>query len=89
MSGRASNYYAYLSQKTFTSGQVVEIFLAIIIGGSLIYGGLQLQDDQNIIHKHAVDYENAFNNTLGWIYIGVGALVVVVGLMRLLKGGSS
>ncbi|MFW2084058.1 hypothetical protein ACNPQK_24330, partial [Acinetobacter guillouiae] len=59
-----------LSQKTFTSYQVLEIFISMFIGAALIYGGMQLQKDQDIIDKHAPpEAKEPFNNTLGWIYI--------------------
>jgi hypothetical protein len=38
-----------LTSKTFTSYQVLEIFMSVILGGILIYAGMQLHSDQDKI----------------------------------------
>jgi hypothetical protein len=89
-SGRTADYYRMLSNKTFTSYQVLEIFASIFVGACLIYGGLQLQKDQDLITKHAPEEaQEPFNNTLGWIFIGLGSAIILLGLYRLFMRGSS
>lgn len=85
--GRTADYYRMLSQKTFTSYQVLEIFISMFVGAALIYGGLQLQKDQDIIAKYSKESVEPFNNTLGWIYILLGASIILLGLYRLFMKG--
>ena len=85
--GRTTDYYRMLSNKTFTSYQVLEIFISIFVGAALIYGGLQLQRDQEIILQYSKDAAEPFNNTLGWIYILLGGAIILVGLYRLFMKG--
>jgi hypothetical protein len=49
LSSRTSNYYKSLLQKNFTSYQVLEVFMFVFIGGLLIYGGMQLHKDHEIM----------------------------------------
>lgn len=44
-----SNYYKMLLQKNFTSYQVIEVFMFIFVGGLLIYAGMQLHKDHEIM----------------------------------------
>ena len=89
-SGRTADYYRMLSSKTFTSYQVLEIFASIFTGAALIYAGLQLQKDQDLIATHAPkEAQEPFNNTLGWILIGLGATIILLGLYRLFMRGAS
>ena len=81
--GRATNYYSYLSQKTFTGGQVMEIFAALLIGGGLIYAGYQLRDNQEIFKKRLPQYLSDFDSIFGLIIQGLGLLIIVLGIMRL------
>jgi Na+-translocating ferredoxin:NAD+ oxidoreductase RnfE subunit len=79
-----------LSSKTFTSYQVLEIFVSIFVGACLIYGGMQLHKDQDLIKKHAPEEaQEPFNNTLGWIFIVMGAGIILLGLYRLFMRGTS
>jgi hypothetical protein len=49
LSSRTSNYYKSLLQKNFTSYQVIEVFMFVFIGGLLIYAGMQLHKDHEIM----------------------------------------
>ena len=87
--GRTADYYRMLTQKSFTSYQVLEIFMSIFIGAALIYGGMQLQKDQDIITLYSKESAEPFNNTLGWIYIVLGAGIILLGLYRLFMKGET
>ena len=82
-----ANYYRMISQKSFTAYQVLEIFASIVIGGLMIYGGLQLQKDQDIINRHSKESAEPFNNTLGWVFIVIAASIILLGLYRLFMKG--
>jgi hypothetical protein len=82
-----ANYYRMISQKSFTAYQVLEIFASIVIGGLMIYGGLQLQKDQDIINKYSKESAEPFNNTLGWIFIILASAIILLGLYRLFMKG--
>ena len=83
MQGRSVNLRG-LGERSYSGKQILTSVFGLLIVGGLLTAGILLLVDEATIKKLDSTKESSLNNILGWIFIVIASIILLLGIWKFL-----